>query len=446
MKRMLTTCVVLAMGAGMAMGATNTVPYSESFESYTNGHELAGTGGWYAVESDALVVETNEYSSDFNYGYYPLSNATHTKVLHLQSDATNLVESSTGPVWVDTVLSPTLWDQETQPEVPSDAQMAYYVNTNRHPVIRHGLGGFVDSNVWTEIPEVTIVSGSWARITINMDYTFDGIHSYFQMYIDGQLITNALGWATNNFSSSNPGSWFALANSANTYISALGLNGTGLFDDLVVTNGAPYLPPPPAPSTNTYTITASVVSGNGTIAPSGAVEVVEGNSETFTMTPDSGWAIDDVRIDTVSTGTPGSYTFTDVQTNHALDVDFATNVYGIPVSWLENAGITNDHKNGALLDQDGDGITTSNEWRSSTDPLDSNSLFKVSDAVAGSFEITWYSTNIDASLPDFQVERRPDLLTGNWSIVDGAVPRQEVNTWVDTNTPPVKAFYRLIAP
>ncbi len=71
----------------------------------------------------------------------------------------------------------------------------------------------------------------------------------------------------------------------------------------------------------TYTISAPAGS-NGAITPSGTVTVTQGNSQTFTMTPSSGYAVDVVTVDGVSQGAIASYTFTNVTTNHTITVTF----------------------------------------------------------------------------------------------------------------------------
>ena len=50
-----------------------------------------------------------------------------------------------------------------------------------------------------------------------------------------------------------------------------------------------------------YTITASA-GANGTISPSGAVTVSYGASQSFTITPNSGYHVADVKVDGVSQG------------------------------------------------------------------------------------------------------------------------------------------------
>ncbi|RKP53834.1 hypothetical protein D7Z26_10570 [Cohnella endophytica] len=72
---------------------------------------------------------------------------------------------------------------------------------------------------------------------------------------------------------------------------------------------------------NTHTITASAGT-NGSISPNGSIVVNEGTNKTFTFTPDSGYAIDKVKIDGTEITVNGSYTFTNVTHNHTIIVTF----------------------------------------------------------------------------------------------------------------------------
>lgn len=73
-----------------------------------------------------------------------------------------------------------------------------------------------------------------------------------------------------------------------------------------------------------YTITAST-NPNGTITPSGSVIVNSGNSQEFTITPNSGFHVVNVLIDDNSIGAVSSYTFTNVVANHTIVANFAAN-------------------------------------------------------------------------------------------------------------------------
>jgi glucose/arabinose dehydrogenase len=70
-----------------------------------------------------------------------------------------------------------------------------------------------------------------------------------------------------------------------------------------------------------YTITASA-GANGSISPSGAVSVTQGTSQTFSITPNSGYAVSDVTVDGASVGAVTSYTFSNVQANHTISASF----------------------------------------------------------------------------------------------------------------------------
>lgn len=77
-----------------------------------------------------------------------------------------------------------------------------------------------------------------------------------------------------------------------------------------------------------YTIKATAGAG-GSISPSGNVSVREGRDQTFTITPDKGYAVANVKIDGKSIGALKSYTFKNVRRNHAIEVIF-TKVNGNP--------------------------------------------------------------------------------------------------------------------
>jgi hypothetical protein len=73
-----------------------------------------------------------------------------------------------------------------------------------------------------------------------------------------------------------------------------------------------------------FTITASA-GANGGISPSGAVNVIAGANQSFTITPNANYRIADVKVDGVSVGAPASYTFSAVNANHTIAATFAQN-------------------------------------------------------------------------------------------------------------------------
>ena len=70
-----------------------------------------------------------------------------------------------------------------------------------------------------------------------------------------------------------------------------------------------------------YTIKAAAGTG-GSISPSGNVSVREGGDQTFTITPDKGYAVANVKIDGKRIGAVKSYTFENVRRTHTIEVIF----------------------------------------------------------------------------------------------------------------------------
>ena len=96
----------------------------------------------------------------------------------------------------------------------------------------------------------------------------------------------------------------------------------------------------------THTITATAGNG-GSISPSGPVTVVEGSSQSFTITPDVGNSISDVLVDTVSMGAVASYTFSNVTSVHSIRAYFSLppgecrNISDTPLNTLIKAAPAN---------------------------------------------------------------------------------------------------------
>lgn len=84
-------------------------------------------------------------------------------------------------------------------------------------------------------------------------------------------------------------------------------------------------------SINTYTITATA-GPNGSISPNGVLTNNHGTNRTFTITADAHYHIADVLVNGVSVGTPNSYTFTNITTNHTISVTFAQNEYTLTLN------------------------------------------------------------------------------------------------------------------
>jgi chitinase len=102
--------------------------------------------------------------------------------------------------------------------------------------------------------------------------------------------------------------------------------------ELVHTTSNPIIDP-------THTITTSV-DAHGSISPSGSVTVSHGSNQTFTISADANYHVQDVLVDGVSVGAHTSHTFTDVAQDHTIQASFAINTHTITATAGANGSIS----------------------------------------------------------------------------------------------------------
>ena len=151
-----------------------------------------------------------------------------------------------------------------------------------------------------------------------------------------------------------------------------------------------------------YTIKAIAGTG-GSISPFGNVSVREGRDQTFTITPDKGYAVANVKIDGKSIGAVKSYTFENVRRTHTIEVifmkangnpqtgvfvDVATgSYYEDAVDWAVENGITQGTDDTHFSP---DGICTRAQavtflWRAAGSPAPRSRTMPFTDVPAGSY-------------------------------------------------------------
>ncbi len=115
-------------------------------------------------------------------------------------------------------------------------------------------------------------------------------------------------WTQATLTLPNPSSNYQIA------FEGVGMNGSGLaLDDIMVT-GTPI---------TDFTITASA-GDHGQISPSGEVEVALHADQTFTLTPDQGYTVDELVVDGISQTRTLVYTFENVVSEHTIEASFRT--------------------------------------------------------------------------------------------------------------------------
>ena len=151
-----------------------------------------------------------------------------------------------------------------------------------------------------------------------------------------------------------------------------------------------------------YTIKATAGT-NGSISPSGWTSVRDGWDQTFTITPDKGYAVAKVLVDGKSVGAVKSYTFKNVTKDHTIEaifmksngnpqtgvfVDVATgSYYEDAVDWAVENGITQGTDDTHFAP---DGICTRAQavaflWRAAGSPKPETCTMPFADVPAGSY-------------------------------------------------------------
>jgi triacylglycerol esterase/lipase EstA (alpha/beta hydrolase family) len=93
-------------------------------------------------------------------------------------------------------------------------------------------------------------------------------------------------------------------------------------------------------SLKTFTITALVADIGGSITPSGTISIDYGRDQTFTIAPNTGYHVKEVKVDGSSVGAVSSYTFKNITVNHTMEAAFEINSFTITASASEGGSIS----------------------------------------------------------------------------------------------------------
>jgi uncharacterized repeat protein (TIGR02543 family) len=232
------------------------------------------------------------------------------------------------------------------PWTPSSGNLTASVQTDDDITAWSGIGAVNKSrtlqltNFGFSMPNASTINGIKVEINRwkNSGYPYGVIQDMnVQLYQDGVLGGNnkavSGNWSQNTATVATYGgstdTWGRTWTAAQIKSSAFGLgfqvqntDGTRAANAYVdYVKITVYYTLPPA-----YTITSSA-GANGSITPAGDTSVYQTESQTYTITPVTGYHVADVLVDGASVGAVPSYTFTNVTAGHTINASFAINTY-----------------------------------------------------------------------------------------------------------------------
>ena len=218
--------------------------------------------------------------------------------------------------------------------------------------------------------------------------------------------SHAAGTTVNIYAGTKSGYTFNGWTSDNvTVLSASSKNASFVMPDKDVTVKANWVYNGGGSSGGGYTYyTIKATAGvNGSISPTGNVSVREGWDQTFTITPNKGYAVAKVLIDSKNVGAVKSYTFENVKKNHTIEVVFMKasgnpqtgvfvdvpegSYYEEAVNWAVEKSITTGTD---ATHFSPDGICTRAQavtflWRAAGSPAAKSAVMPFTDVKAGSY-------------------------------------------------------------
>ena len=234
---------------------------------------------------------------------------------------------TTSPIYGTTTVKPVytvaVWVYTTNLSTGRNCCYTSFTQGNRGANFYYG-NGMAAADHWTagtslgHPADAVWPTGAWHHLVISNN----GTNEY--LYVDGSTTPATSVTGTTAYFGAGPvqigaALWTGGAQDLfNCQIGSLRIYDAACASSDVPTLQTDMVPEVPA---TTYTITATSATG-GTISPTGTTILAPGLNQTYTITANVGYAIADVKVDNVSQGAIGTYTFTNVQANHTIDATF----------------------------------------------------------------------------------------------------------------------------
>lgn len=246
-------------------------------------------------------------------------------------------------------LSISAWDIE-----------AYAVDPNgdNDAIIDLGLWFIDDVTNQNEITSMTVPYGSnFTPIPVVWNYNYgDAVDDFqdtlhFDLTLDGSPL-GSTGASTVYIASGSGVYWNSYTALYASDIANYNLYGTHTFC-MTASTGPGWFENDPSDNTGCLTVTfegpttsnhvITVLNTDGTISPSGNVTVIDGNNQTFTITPNACSTIADVLVDgtsVLSSVVNNTYTFTNVTADHTFQVVYNSTNFNLTASTNGNGSVS----------------------------------------------------------------------------------------------------------
>jgi len=234
------------------------------------------------LNDDSKIVQADAARLAFNVISTPLTNATDTLVLELNTEGDTLIRTLPNgisfdndrtdpvnllpqPVYVDMMVKFVL--SEEFPDEPDTAVKALlFAKANEVtgiPYLQVWNGTGVDGQ-FTELDAV-IDPEQWYRLTLTWDYWDADYMAMFSIHLNGKLLISGDGWTDKEDplgAWASPGPWFMTAalDTTDTTLSSIEFQGTGFIDELVVTDVAPDFGEPGTDDNYNFASSGTIVS------------------------------------------------------------------------------------------------------------------------------------------------------------------------------------------
>lgn len=386
-KRLLGAVAMLGIAA-VASSAYASYTYTDDFEGYTPvpktivGENSLDGMIWSGDAGDLSSVVATNYT--FTDAEYPITPGAHTQVLLLDTQGATLTNTPTAlPAdaiyYVDQMVY--LVPSEEEPaSVTTDTSVhtAVYLNSTSNLVVYTG-GNDGTNNVFVTFTN-EVLPETWMRLTVTLDFdTGDGFTQkrYMKFAINGVDLESDSGYASiGDEGAPNTGPWFFTANKnekPTDVVASLAYQGTGMIDDVVVTDEDPF------GTTGPQYYIASVLTGLGTASPSILETVNEGDAAEiiYTYTGGEDWGAitafleNGVPVTDAIGKTVYTSSYASVMMSYTNDVTFGVAIAPAgtvaPTLWALSYGGDPDAAN-----EDNDALDIDQEYLLETDPTVSN--------------------------------------------------------------------------